>query len=79
MTDKEYVKDEEGQPGDTSFKTAKSGYEILYSDLYHNSMVSFTLSGPIEKFNGSFKVEKNTTWNEFFGKNFPNDLYGCCY
>ena len=34
ITGKDYVSTEEGQPGDSSFKTKENGYEIPYSDLY---------------------------------------------
>jgi len=37
ITGKDYVSTEEGQPGDSSFKTKENGYEIPYSDLYNKT------------------------------------------
>ena len=37
ITGKSYVSTEEGQPGDSSFKTKENGYEIPYSDLYNKT------------------------------------------
>lgn len=78
LTDKSYVKE---QPGDNSFYTQKSGYEILYSELY-TSKVKFTLTNskwsPIKMY-GPYEVTSGTTWEEFMKKEFANDydwVYG---
>lgn len=76
MTDKEYVKDEEGQPGETSFKTKKGSHEILYSELYKSSTndkeekIFFSLTPEDSVYGGSFEVKKGTTWNMFLTAKF---------
>ena len=60
LTDKSYVK--EGKPGDSSFNTQKSEYEISYSVLYTakpKEEVHFTIDG------GPYVTDKGMTWKEF--------------
>lgn len=68
---------------DTSFTTKKNEYEIPYSELYKSQesepqgKISFTLTHrKLEKYSGTFEVEKGTTWDEFLSEKFPNDWGG---
>ncbi len=66
LNKKSYIKDEEGQPGENSFKTAKSGYEIPYSDLYQNKPreeIEFILEGV------KLTAYKGETWQEWTKRN----------
>lgn len=73
LTGKEYVNKEEGQPGEDRFKTRKSGYEILYSDLYQapKKKIKFTIVSIKAEYAGTYEVEEGTTWTEFFSTHNP--------
>lgn len=75
LTGKEYVSKEEGQPGENSFKTRKSGYEISYADLY-NSSTGKQPPIPDEFYPVGGSIEEGFVISDVKGDNLDNSLHG---
>ena len=76
LTGKNYVSTEEGQPGDSSFKTKENGYEIPYSDLYNKTTTGSNPPIPDGFYPVGGTVEEGFVISDVEGDDMDNAKHG---